>query len=147
MPRLFLGARTRTKPKKGGKRVRRHCPECECDADFVEVEVDHTLTAYLFVDLFTLNDEGYACTECHEVMDLDDTAPPKNIVHDRPGKKKSGLLGRMAMRQEQRQQEREARAAERAKQEAREQREAERAAKKKAVDDELEELKKKMGLS
>ncbi|MCA9684603.1 MAG: hypothetical protein KC457_20630 [Myxococcales bacterium] len=154
MPRLILGAKTKVRPKPGGERVRRFCPECKSDATFVEAKIERTVTAYVFVDLFSVDEKGYICSNCHEVMDLEDTSAPQD-VNPEP-EREGGVLGRIHAWQEERAREQAERAraheaeearerAEQAREAAREARRAEKAAKQKAVDDELAALKKKLG--
>ena len=77
MPPLILGRRQKVRPKKGGERVWRHCPECDQDAMFLEAEVDTTYTAFFAVELFSLEDETYVCSACQEQVDLDATSAPR----------------------------------------------------------------------
>ncbi len=96
------------------------------------MSVQKSYTAYHFVELWSSEDTAFACSACGEVVDLDDTAAPELTAKERArrdaiAKKEAELAAK----------ERELAALERKrKSEAREA----------ALDDELADMKKKLGL-
>jgi len=127
---IILGKKTKVRPKDGGQREYRHCPQCDQDADFVEVDVDHTVRAFFKVELFTLEDTAFACSACGELMGLESTGPATKA---RPSSIGETLMGRMAKRRAARAERRTAREQERL-----------RDSKEKAIDDEIEALRAKI---
>ena len=122
---LFWGGRKRkAKTLRGGRVERRKCPECGETGDFRQVEVKDSYSAFS-VKLFDDDYRAFSCPKCGEVMDLDKTLAP--------------ALSPREQRQLERQQARELAA-------ARAEREREAASKQRQVDDELEAIKRKLGM-
>ena len=113
----------RARPVRGGRRVKRKCPECGETTHFRECSVKHDVSVY---SLKLWNDEyrAFSCSSCDEVMELDDTLEPE-------------LSAR-----EQRELERER---QRALEASRRERERAKAEVQRQVDDELAALKRKLG--
>ena len=75
-PVIFLfGRKTKYRPLAQGGRVRRRCPECGQDAEFVACERVHTYEAY-FVGLFDTRKTVWVCTACKEEVDTAEELPP-----------------------------------------------------------------------
>jgi hypothetical protein len=71
--RWLLHGRTRTRGVKGGQVLHECCPECKEAATFREVEVTTSAGAF-FIDVLSSTDRAFQCSECGEVFDLRDTA-------------------------------------------------------------------------
>jgi hypothetical protein len=119
--RWLLHGKTRTRPVKGGEVLEQECPECKRYARFYEVEVTTSAGAF-FVDLLSSTDRAYMCSECDEVFNLKDVDDKPALPPAQPPRDMLAELER-----------------EKAK------REALAAVKAQRVEDELAELKKKMG--
>lgn len=123
---LFTG-KSRTKRVADGEVVREHCPVCKRTTQFVEVEVEHAAGLF-FVDLISDKDRKFACCSCGETFDrvLEEGAPaPKQLPAAAPVKSQRDRVEELA-----------------AEQRKRDAAKAQIAAK---IDDELAELKRRMG--
>ncbi len=134
---VMFGAQTKVRPIKGGKRVKRRCPDCGDDAMFIECVERSKFTAFFVLELFEDEDTVFVCSSCREAMYLERTLEPELTEQDL----------RDQAREEQRQEKRRKR--EEAKAAARQAKEAVRAAKLKALKDkqldaELAALKARM---
>jgi hypothetical protein len=119
---LHGGEKTRVVP--GGERFVARCPSCQAEAQMVEVEVTTSAGAF-FVDVVKAKDRGYRCQRCGEVAIEADAAPAS-----RPGARPAPAPARDYVAEA---------AAARAEAQAR------RAELDTRLDDELAELKRKMG--
>lgn len=129
---LLFGRKKKVKPVKDGRVQRRKCPECGETTEFREATVKKTYTAYHFVNLWDSEDTAWVCSECHEVFDLDDTDAPELTAKERAqqdaiAKKEAKIAAKNAE------------LAEKQRKQQAQQREA-------ALDDELADMKKKLGL-
>jgi len=126
---LLFHSKKKTKQVRGGEQFVQRCPSCGKKSAFVEVEIEENMGVF-FVDVLGDKERAFACTSCLEVFDVkgDDNDAPAAL----PQKSAREL-------------ERELRAAEQ-KRLADEQRRRD-AAESKAVriEDELAELKKRLG--
>ena len=113
----------RAKTVRGSRRVKRRCPKCEETTHFRECTVTHDVSVYS-VKLWDDEYRAFACSNCDEVMDLDDTLEPE------------------LSEREQRKLEKER---QRALEAARRERERKEAEKTQLVDHELAALKRKLG--
>jgi transposase-like protein len=123
---LFTG-KSRTKRVADGDVVREHCPVCKRTTQFVEVEVEHAAGLF-FVDLLSDKERKFACTSCGETFDrvLEEGAPPaKQLPAAPPVKSQHERVEELA-----------------AEQRKRDAAKAKIAAK---IDDELAELKRRLG--
>ena len=124
---FLLTGKSRTKRVADGEVVREHCPVCKRTTQFVEVEVEHAAGLF-FVDLLSDTERKFACTGCGETFDrvLEEGAPaPKQL--ETPVKSQRDRVEELA-----------------AEQRKRDAAKAKIAAK---IDDELAELKRRMGRS
>ena len=71
----MFGRKSKAKALRDGRVERRRCPLCGATTDFRECKVEKTYTAYVVVKLWNSESTAFMCTECDEVMDLDDTEP------------------------------------------------------------------------
>lgn len=127
-----IGNKKKVKVVKDGRVERRKCPECGKTADFREVLVTSKWTAYVVVSLWNSEKTAFRCDACEEVMELDDTEDaeltPKELEQQRRLEEKRRLV--------------EAKAAEVAKRQAASQ----AVQQEQAIDDELAQMKKKLGI-
>jgi hypothetical protein len=119
---LLFHRNAKTRPVRDGHTLIETCPECGKRATFVEVEISENFGLF-FVDLIGDKQRAYRCSACGETFDLKDQTP---AALPAPPQKSAAEL------------ERERVAAQREKQAAAE-------AKANRIDDELAELKKRMG--
>jgi hypothetical protein len=123
---FLFGKKTRARPVANGRTVTGRCPGCETIQQLHEVERESTYTAYIAIDLFSSKERAFACASCGEVVDADEiasTPPPRDERAER-----------------------EAREAATQRREAEKQRrEAEKKTRAREVDEELAELKKRLG--
>lgn len=123
---VWFGSKKRAKRVEGGRRVKRKCPECNATAEFYECVVKRSVTAFSVVKLWDGESIAFACSECGELTELDETLAPE-----------------LSAREQRELDKQSARALEAA------ERERERADAKKTrqVDDELAAIKRKLGKS
>lgn len=124
---LLFHRNAKTKPVRGGDSFVDTCPECGNRATFVEVEVTESFGVF-FVDLVDDKERAYRCGACGETFDLKDQVPASAPPPAKPAKpiKSAAELELESVRAELKRRE---------------------AARAKAVriEDELAELKKRMG--
>jgi hypothetical protein len=123
---MLFHRKAKTKTVRGGESFVEKCPECGKRATFHEVEVTESYGIW-FVDLDHDRERAFICSACDEVFDLKDRALPAAKT------KTLDELAEKALVDEQR------RLA------ATEQRKVAAEAKAVRIDDELAELKKRMG--
>jgi transposase-like protein len=128
---LLFHHSAKTKPVEGGRSFVEQCPECGRNARFEEVEVSDSFGVF-FVDLIDDKERKYRCSACRETFDLKadpaaDRAPPTA-----PARSARQIAA-----------ERAALEARRAAEAAQRRADAEIAANR--IEDELAELKKRMG--
>jgi hypothetical protein len=72
---LFTG-KSRTKAVAGGEVVEEHCPICKRTTEFVELEVEHSAGVW-FVDFISDKERKYRSTRCGETFDrvIEEDAP------------------------------------------------------------------------
>ncbi|MCE9572916.1 MAG: hypothetical protein K8W52_07145 [Deltaproteobacteria bacterium] len=133
---LLFHRNAKTRTVRGGEQFVETCPECGVRATFVEVEISNKMGLF-FVDLVGETQRAYRCGACGQTFDLKDE--PDAAPREAPPKSPKEL-------------ERERQAAERARLEAEQAREEAARARKVAaetravrIEDELAELKKRMG--
>jgi DNA-binding transcriptional MerR regulator len=131
LPAVF-GKKRKVKRVRDGESHRRKCPECGETCMFYEVTVDEKYTAYHVIKLWGSESTGFQCSECDEVMELDDTEEPELTA-----KEKKALEKKQALEAK----ERELRAAK-----ARRKVELDAQQQEQAIDDELAAMKKKLGI-
>jgi transposase-like protein len=125
---LFTG-KSRTKRVADGESLREHCPVCKRTTLFVEVEVEHAAGLF-FIDLISDKEHKFACTGCGETFDRvleAGASAPKQLPAAAPVKTQRQRVEELA-----------------AEQRRRDASKAQIAAK---IDDELAELKRRMGRS
>jgi len=80
---LLFHRNAKTRPVRGGNSFVETCPECGKRATFVEVEISESFGVF-FVDLVGDKERAYRCGACGETFDLKDQlpagAPPKPVV-------------------------------------------------------------------
>lgn len=111
---------------------KRKCPECGKTAVFREVLVKSEVSVFSVVKLWDSEATKYACDRCGSIMDLDDTEDPE-----------------LTAREQKRLEKQQAKALEDAqkKREAREARwKAEEVAREEQIDDEIADMKKRLGI-
>jgi len=120
---LFTGSH-KTRKVKGGEVFRQQCPDCKQDATFHEVEIT-TSAGIFFVDLIGDSERAFLCSACGETFDLKD-APASTAQTALPAPQKPrDLLATL---------------------EAEKERKAlQTAARDRKVEDELAEMKRKLG--
>lgn len=80
---LFWGGRKRKfKPRRGGRTVKRKCPECGSTAEFREGDAKDSYSVY-FVNLFDDDYQAFQCSSCAEIMGLDKTLEPELTAGER----------------------------------------------------------------
>jgi rubredoxin len=118
----------KTKVVDGGRSFLEHCPECGRHARFVEVEVN-TGYGVFFVDLLSDKERKYRCSACGGVFDLETDDGPAELPPARSERElaaeRAALEARRAVEAEQRRQRAEAKAI--------------------RIEDELAELKRRLG--
>ncbi len=119
--------RAGTKAVAGGKTFTEQCPTCERATRFVEVECSESYGVW-FVDVIGEKERAFACTVCGDTFDLRDDVKPEPTAQE---KRQQQIARTEQLAAEQRRRDAEA-AQHRAKIETR-------------IDDELAELKKRMG--
>jgi rubredoxin len=138
--------KTRVVP--GGKSFIETCPECRRRARFDEVEVSENFGMF-FVDLIGEKERKYRCSGCANVFDLRDEADAPAAPRPAPTPAKSAreLEREQAAEQARRQAAEQARqlAAEQRRRAAEQQRRELAEAKANRIEDELAELKKRLG--
>ncbi|HWO18134.1 MAG TPA: hypothetical protein VNO30_05140, partial [Kofleriaceae bacterium] len=117
----------KTRPVRGGDTFVETCPECGQRAKFIEVEITESFGVF-FVDLVGDKERAYRCTACGETFDLKDQQPAAAAKPAEPTPPVKSAAER----------ERERAAAEQQRREAAQ-------AKAIRIEDELAELKKRMG--
>jgi len=122
---LLFHRNAKTRPVRGGDSFVETCPECGKRATFVEVEITESFGVF-FVDLAGDKERAYRCGACGETFDLKDQstakAPPKPA---RPAKSAAELARERELAEQQRRETARAKAVQ--------------------IEDELAELKKRMG--
>lgn len=73
---LLFHRNAKTRPVRGGESFVETCPECGKRATFVEVEVTESFGVF-FVDLVGDKERAYRCGACGETFDLKDQAPAR----------------------------------------------------------------------
>jgi hypothetical protein len=120
---LLFHRKAGTKVVAGGRTLTEDCPTCQKRTRFVEVEVTKKYGLF-FVDVLDDSERGFRCEQCHDVFDLRDHAAP--APPERPAAK-TGMDRVEELAAEQRK------------------RDESRAAVASKIDDELAELKRRMG--
>lgn len=129
---VWFGWKQKAKRVPGGEEHKRKCPECEKTTVFREAVAKREYTAYHFVKLWESDKTVFVCDGCGEAMDLDDTLEPDSSPRERAKLEKLRLA--------------EQRAAEANREEARKRFEAQQRAQSEAIEDELADMKKRLGL-
>jgi len=119
---FLLTGKSRTKAVAGGEVLEEHCPVCKRTTEFVELEVEHSAGVF-FVDLISDKERKFRCTRCGETFDrvLEDDAPAASL----PAKTGMDRVEELAAEQRKR--------------------DAAKAQIASKIDDELAELKRRMG--
>ncbi len=110
-----------TQAVRGGKSFKEECPTCQRRTEFVEVEVSEKYGVW-FVDVVKDTERAFRCTRCGDVFDLRDEEPAASAAKPSTGMDRVEQLAAEQRRREA----------------AREQIETK-------IDDELAELKRRMG--
>lgn len=119
---LFTGSH-KTRKVKGGEVFNQECPDCKQDATFHEVEIT-TSAGIFFVDLVGDRERAFMCSECGETFDLKDApAAPSTTALPQPAPR--DLMATLEAEQERRA--------------------LATAARDRKVEDELAEMKRKLG--
>lgn len=64
---LFTG-KSRTRAVAGGEVLEEHCPVCKRTTEFVELEVEHSAGVW-FIDFISDKERKFRCTRCGETFD------------------------------------------------------------------------------
>lgn len=129
---VWFGWKSKARRVPDGELHRRKCPECEKTTVFREAVAKREYTAYHFVKLWESEKTVFACDACGEVMELEDTLEPDLSRRERAKLEKARLARERAE------------AAKR--EEARKRLEAQEQAQARAIEDELADMKKRLGL-
>lgn len=122
---MLVHRNAKTKLVAGGRSFLETCPECGRKARFDEVEITKSYGVF-FIDLLDDTERKYRCSACHEVFDLRDepaASPPAQTGAEREAERRAA--GRQAEQAAQLREREQARAV--------------------RIEDELAELKKRMG--
>jgi hypothetical protein len=142
---LLFHRNAKTRAVDGGRSFIDVCPECDRRARFEEVEVSENYGVF-FIDIIGDKERKYRCSACHEVFDLRDEpgrAPAPSAASKSPRQIAAERAAAGAERAAA-EAERAAAAAERRRDEA-ERRREEAEARANRIEDELADLKKRMG--
>jgi len=128
-----------------GKKQTLLCGNCKQEASFYESTVDESFKAYLVLDLWKRSKRVMQCGECLGVCDYYSLYPEEKQAEEEAARKTE--VERKQREQEEMQKRQEAEAKERARQqeESRKKYEADKARKDQEIDDELVQMKKKLG--
>lgn len=129
---LIFGRKSKSRLVPDGRFEKRRCPECNKTAVFREALVEHKYHVFFVVDLFDSKSTKFCCDRCGSVMDLDDTLDPELTEAER--KQAEALAAKAAAIE-----------AKRRALEAKKSRDFE-ASRARSIEDELSEMKKKLGL-
>lgn len=142
---LFVSLGSELKRVPNGKKQAFECGNCKKQTTFYESNMDDSLKAFLVVELYKRTKRVMQCGECLSACDYYSLFPLEKQAEEEAARKAEAE--RKQRQEEQARQRQEAEARERARQaeETRKKYEAEKAQMDMAVDDELEQLKKKMG--
>jgi len=121
---LLFHRNAKTRPVRGGDSFVETCPECGKRATFVEVEIAESFGVF-FVDLVGDKERAYRCGACGETFDLKDPQPASAPPPTKPARSAAELERERALAEQQRREAARAKAAQ--------------------IEDELAELKKRMG--
>jgi hypothetical protein len=142
---LLFHRKAGTKVVAGGQHITEHCPTCDRTTRLREVEVGESYGVW-FIDVVSDAERAFRCDSCGDVFDLRDqpssATRPSSATSSRSGSStaRSDLAAPTAAERRQAEIDKvEALAAEQRR------RDAERAARDVRIDDELAELKKRMG--
>lgn len=138
-----VGRQLKRVPK--GKKQTLKCGSCKQEASFYESTVDDSFKAFMVLDLWKRSKRVMQCGECLGVCDYYSVYPEEKIAEEEAARQAE--LERKKREQEEAQKRQEAEAKEHARQqeEARQKYESEKARKDQEVDDELAQMKKKLG--
>lgn len=129
---LMFGRKGKVRRVPDGQFEKRRCPECGKTTVFRECVVNSDYTVYHFVKLWSSEKTQFACDACGAMMDLDDTEAPELSAKEQARlealeSKQAAIAAKQAevkrIQAEQAEQQRE-----------------------QAVDDELEAMKKRLGI-
>lgn len=123
---LLFHHQAKTKVVEGGRSFLEVCPECGRKARFVEVEVSDNYGVF-FLDVISDKERKYRCSACGDIFDLRDEpaqAPPAKSAQEL-ARERAAASARQAAEAEQRREQ--------------------AAAKANRIEDELAELKKRLG--
>ncbi|MBP6350090.1 MAG: hypothetical protein KA392_11170 [Candidatus Obscuribacter sp.] len=142
---LFVSLGSELKRVPNGKKQNFECGKCKKRTTFYESSMDDSLKAFLVVELYKRSKRVMQCGECLSACDYYSLFPLEKQAEEEAARKAEAE--RRQRQEEEARQRQEAEAKERARQaeETRKKYEAEKAQMDMAVDDELEQLKKKMG--
>lgn len=140
---VSLGSALKRVPN--GKKQTFECSKCQKPTTFYESTMDDTLKAFLVLELYKRSKRVMQCGECLSACDYYSLFPLEKQAEEEAARKAEAE--RRQRQEEEARQRKEAEAREQARQaeETRRKYEAEKAQMDMAVDDELEQLKKKMG--
>ena len=129
---IIFGRKSKARLVPDGRFEKRRCPECGKTAVFRESIVAHKYHVFFVVDLFDTESTKFCCDKCGSVMDLSDTLDPELTEAER--KKAEALAAKEAAIEAKRRMLEQKKARER------------EAAKSQSIEDELAEMKKRLGL-
>lgn len=118
---MLFHRKGKTKPVRGGETFEQTCPECGEHATFREVEISESYGVF-FVDVVSDKERAVRCDACDAVFDVKDDAPTAPAP---PTKSLAELERERAIEQQRRREQAEVKAV--------------------RIEDELAELKKRMG--
>lgn len=129
---IIFGRKSKARRVPDGRFEKRRCPECGKTTVFREAIVENKYHVFFVVDLFDTESTKFACDACGSLMDLGDTQDPELSASER------AQADALAAKQ--------AQIAAKQRELAQRQRKADETAKAKSVDDELAEMKKRLGI-
>ena len=129
---IIFGRKSKARLVPDGRFEKRRCPECGKTAVFREALVNHKYHVFWALELFGTESTKFCCDKCSAMMDLDDTLEPE--LTEKEKAQQEALAAKEAKVEAKRRELEDRKARERD------------AAKAQSVEDELAQMKKKLGL-
>jgi hypothetical protein len=138
-----VGRQLKRVPK--GKKQTLRCGNCKQEASFYESTVDDSFKAFMVLDLWKRSKRVMQCGECLAVCDYYSLYPEEKLAEEEAARAAEEARRKREQEETQKRQEAEAKESARQQEESRKKYEAEKVRKDQEVDDELAQMKKKLG--